>query len=61
MEGTPFNDAMNHLGLIEGYPIPKPYESQFKQLAITHTYNYYFLKGSISLGVLTVIVLNFIK
>ncbi|KAB2331600.1 amino acid transporter [Cytobacillus depressus] len=61
MEGAPFNDAMDHLGRIEGYPTKNLSKVNLKSLPLPIRILGYLLIGSMGLGVLTVIILNLIK
>lgn len=58
---APFNDALDHLGRIEGYPTKNLTKVNLNSLPLPIRILGYFLIGSISLGVLTVIILNLIK
>ncbi|WP_246197294.1 hypothetical protein [Cytobacillus depressus] len=61
IEGAPFNDAMDHLGRIEGYPTKNLSKVNLKSLPLPIRILGYLLIGSMGLGVLTVIILNLIK
>lgn len=54
----PFNDAMDHLSKIEGYPTKKP--AGMKSLPLPIRILGYFLLGLMGLGFLAAFVLNFI-